>query len=232
MSLQCDSSPNRHPPLVIINGLGAPNVLARLYGLVFRVRGMRVFTAPQSFLNYGDIRESARRVRETVERALAETGARKVNLVGVSLGGLIGLYYVKCGGGAPHVDRFISVGGPLNGSPVACLGRVPPFTLVKSLGQTCPESDLVREVHEAPQPEGVRLYAVGTRGDFITPRASWTGEGLAVVETPHGFFPLGHYCLYLLPGNHRVVLDLLRGGEAAPEPSPTRAACGTEARSR
>jgi pimeloyl-ACP methyl ester carboxylesterase len=199
-------------PLVLINGLGAPNFLASLYGLVFRARGMRVFTAPQSFLNYGDIRESARLVGETVEHAITETGSPKVNLVGVSLGGLIGLYYVKCAGGAPYVDRFVSVGGPLNGSPVACVGRVPPLTLVKSLGQTCSESDIVREVHEAPNPEGVRLYAMGTRGDPITPRASWAGEGLEVVETPHGFFPLGHYCLYFLPGNHRVVLDLLRAG--------------------
>lgn len=206
------SAPADARPVVIINGMGAPHFLVWTYALAFRARGLRAFPVSLRWLGYGDLRASAARVGEAVGRALAKTGAPKVDLVGMSLGGLVGLYYVKCAGGARHVERFVSVGGPLNGSRLACAGRVPPLTALRALGQICARSDFVREVREAPPPDGVRMFSVGTRGDVITPRSRWAAPGLEPVETPHGIFPIGHWCLFLFPGNHRVVLDLLRDG--------------------
>ena len=181
--------PSSNRPLVIINGISTPRFVASAFGLLFRLRGFRVFTADQTFLNYGDIRTAARLVDEKVKEALAETRADKVDLIGMSLGGLIGLYYVKCGGGARYVDRFISLGGPLKGSPLAYLSLIPPFEWMTSLGQTRPESDIIRELREAKAPEGVRIYSVGTSGDWITPRSVWDAEGAIPVETsgPEGY---------------------------------------------
>jgi hypothetical protein len=132
-----------------------------------------------------------------------------VALVGMSLGGLIGLYYLKCAGGASSVARFVSVGGPLNGSTLAHAAALVPSQIVHALAQTIPDSALMREIAAAPPPDGVRMYSVGTRGDFITPRSSWDAAGLEPVETPHGFFPFGHWLLFLHPGNHRAVAELL-----------------------
>ena len=198
-------------PLVIINGLGAPRAASQVYGLYFRKRGFRVYVVPQRCLNVGDIRESARRTGEVVERALLATGARRTPLIGISLGGLIGQYYLHCGPGAQRVDTFVSVGGPLLGSGAARLGgKVPPLCFVPSLLQARPGSELLEEIRRAPRPQGVRLVSLGTRGDAITPAASRSAPGYEVVDTPHGVFPLGHWFLYLHPANLQAVYDLIR----------------------
>lgn len=196
-------------PVVVVNGLGAPHVAAHLYARLFRRRGFRAFAVSPAWLGYGDMRAAAARVDATVQQALRETGAEKVILVGMSLGGLIGLYYLKCGGGGPHVDRFISVGGPLNGSRLACYTRsLPGLAHVPVFQQLCADSALHDELERAPMPAGVRMISLGTRGDVITPESLWLREGTERVETPYGIFPLGHWCLFLLPGNHRAVLEL------------------------
>jgi hypothetical protein len=135
----------------------------------------------------------------------AETGAPKVNLVGMSLGGLIGLHYVKCGGGADQVDRFVSVGGPLNGSSLARLVEFVPIRWTHAIAQTTPDNDLMRELRGCPFPKDVRCFSVGTRGDPMTPRSSWDAAGFEPVETRYGFFPLGHWLLFVHPGNHDAV---------------------------
>lgn len=204
-----ERAPSRCTPVVIINGLGAPRLAAEAYGMAFRVRGFRVSTVPQTFLNLGDVRDAALEVGRHVDGVRARSGAQRVHLVGMSLGGLIGLYYVKCGGGAATVARFVSVGGPLNGSTFARMASFVPSTLVQSLPQTLPDSELMLELRAAPVPDGVRLHSVGTRGDFLTPRSSWDADGCVPVETPHGVFPIGHWMLFLHPANQRVVADLL-----------------------
>ena len=196
-------------PVLVISGLGAPEVAAKLYGRTLEARGLRVFTAPQRWLGFGDVRVAAEVVGESVVNVCARTGAARVKLVGMSLGGLIGLYYLKCAGGAPRVERFVSVGGPLNGSTVARLVERVPSQTVHALAQTCPDSELMRELHAAPAPEGVRMYSVGTRGDVLTPRSSRDSPGLEPIETPYGAFPIGHWLLFTHPGNQRVVADLL-----------------------
>ncbi len=196
-------------PVVVINGLGAPRVAALAYGLALRSRGFRVFTAPQRLLGYGDIRLASELVAGEVERVRRHTGSDKVHLVGMSLGGLIGLYYLKCAGGASSVERFVSVGGPLNGSALARVLDLVPSRVAHAMAQTSPAHALMREVRDAATPEGVRMFSVGTRGDFITPRASWDAAGCEPIETPHGVFPLGHWMLFTHPGNHDMVARCL-----------------------
>lgn len=197
------------PPLLIISGLGAPRVSAQAYGLTFRKRGFRVYTTPQRLLGYGDVRVMARIVDRKVAEILAKTGATQVDVIGMSLGGLIGLYWIKCGGGAARVRRFVSVGGPLNGSSVAKLVEHVPVRAVHAIAQTCPDSELMRELAAAPVPPGPELFSLGTHGDFLTPRASWDHPGLQAVETPYGVAPLGHWWLFFHPGNHEAVARLL-----------------------
>ncbi len=196
-------------PVVIINGLGAPRAAALAYGRALGQRGFQTFAAPQRLLGYGDVRVAARLVSEEVERVLAATRAPRVNLVGMSLGGLIGLYYVKCMEGAAYVERFVSVGGPLNGSTLARAVNHIPCSAAHALAQTTPDNDLMRELRAAPAPPNVRMFSVGTRGDVLTPRSSWDAEGLEPIETPYGAFPIGHWMLFTHPENHRVVAECL-----------------------
>ena len=197
------------PPVVVVNGLGAPRLAAVAYGRALERHGFRTFVAPQRLLGYGDVRVAAKLVAGEVKRVLAETGERKVHLVGMSLGGLIGLYYVKCLGGARDVERFVSVGGPLNGSSLARLVEALPFGPAHALAQTTPDNELMRELRKAEPPRDVRMFSVGTRGDVMTPRSSWDAAGLEPVESPYGVFPIGHWMLFTDPRNVAVVADCL-----------------------
>lgn len=197
-------------PVVVINGLGAPHVAAATYARLLGGRGLEVHSISPTRLGFGDIRVAAERVDAFIDELRERTGAPKVRLVGMSLGGLIGLYYVKCAGGASKVERFISVGGPLNGSRLACIGQLPPLRGLRALSQICRYGKLVDEVRGAPAPKGVRMISVGTRGDVVTMRHHWEAEGLETVKTPHGVFPIGHWCLFLMAGNRRVVAELLQ----------------------
>jgi len=201
-----------YPPLLIISGLGAPRLSAQGYGLTFRNRGHRVYTTPQRLLGLGDVRVMSAIVATTAADVLGRTAAERLNVIGMSLGGLIGLYWLKCGGGGPCVDTFVSVGGPLNGSTVARLVEQVPVGPVHAIAQTCPDSDLMRELRAATMPAGVRAYSVGTRGDVLTPRSSWDHPGLEPIETPYGCAPVGHWSLFFHPGNHRIVAELIEQG--------------------
>lgn len=197
-----------HLPVVIINGLGAPRVAAQMYGAQLERRGFRVFAAEQRALGYGDIRANARRLRDDIERARERARSERVKLVGMSLGGIVGLWYLKhLDEGA--VERFVSIGGPLNGAPLARAAALLKTRDEHALMQLAPGSGFLREVAEAPTPASVRLFSVGTVGDVVTPRESWDHPDFEAVETPHGAFPVGHWLLFTHPGNHAVVAELL-----------------------
>lgn len=196
-------------PVVVIHGLGAPAAAGEIYARALASRGLRTFTTPQRLWGFGDVRVASRQLGDTVERVRAETGADKVDLVGMSLGGLIGTHYLKLGGGAPYVERFVSVGGPLNGSSVARIVELSPVKWTHAVAQTTPDNELMRELRAVPMPAGVRAYSVGTCGDPMTPRSSWDAEGFEPVKTKYGVFPLGHWLLFVHPKNHEVVVECL-----------------------
>jgi pimeloyl-ACP methyl ester carboxylesterase len=196
-------------PVVVIHGLGAPAAAGEIYAKALSSRGLRTFTTPQRLWGYGDVRIASKQLAETVERVRAETGADKVDMVGMSLGGLIGTHYLKIGGGGPYVERFVSVGGPLNGSSVARLVELVPVKWTHAIAQTTPDNDLMRELQSLPMPAGVRAYSIGTKGDPMTPRASWEAAGFKPIETKYGVFPLGHWLLFVHPKNHEAVVECL-----------------------
>ena len=195
-------------PVVIVNGLGAPRLAALAYARALAAHGFATFAAPQRLLGYGDVRIAARLVADEVKRVQDKTGAARVHVVGMSLGGLIGLYYVKCIDRGASVDRFVSLGGPLNGSALARLASILPGH--HAVTQAIPDNGLLREIHAAAPPRGVRMFSIGTRGDILTPRASFEAKGLEVLESPHGAFPVGHWMLFTHPKNHALVAHCLR----------------------
>ncbi|MCP3798361.1 alpha/beta fold hydrolase [Allokutzneria sp. A3M-2-11 16] len=64
----------------------------------------------------GDIPTSGAELVAFVNRVLAKTGARQVDLVGHSLGGTLAQYYVKFLGGAPKVHDIVGLGPTSHGS--------------------------------------------------------------------------------------------------------------------
>lgn len=65
-----------------------------------------------------DIAESAGTMSAFVDKVLATTGAKKVNVVGHSQGGMMPNYYIKRLGGAQKVDRLVALAPTNHGTTV------------------------------------------------------------------------------------------------------------------
>lgn len=112
-----------HPrPVILVNGT-FENTYANwsMFSPALRDAGYCVYgfdyggTIAGSVHGIGDMRDSARELARVVSRVRAATGARKVDLVGHSQGGLMPLYYLSVLGGARHVHRMIGIEGPVHG---------------------------------------------------------------------------------------------------------------------
>ena len=90
------------PPVLIIHGfLGTRG---SMYLLERRLvdDGFVCVSFNLGTFNSRDIRASAFLIHRKIERILAHTPSQKIDIVGHSMGGLIGMYYVKKLGGQPR----------------------------------------------------------------------------------------------------------------------------------
>ena len=106
-----------------------------------------------------DIRDSAGLIARKVESIVGQTGVTRLDVVGHSMGGLVGLYYLKRLGGRHRVRRLVMMGTPTQGTWSALLGLVTaPFG--RASLQLLPGSPFLRELglgehaagHERGQP--------------------------------------------------------------------------------
>ncbi|MEU4608756.1 alpha/beta fold hydrolase [Kribbella sp. NPDC023972] len=104
-----------------------------------------------------DVRRTAQRMGDEIERICEESGSEQIHVVGHSLGGLIARYYIQRLGGHERVHTCVTLGTPHQGTLAA---RLLPWPLVK---QVRPDSDLMTELAE-PAP-GCRTRFVAFYSD-------------------------------------------------------------------
>ncbi|WP_405805134.1 esterase/lipase family protein [Streptomyces sp. NBC_01187] len=149
-SLRLPTEGRTAPPALLLHGLFDNRSVFVLLRRALRKHGWRHVHALNHSPLTGDIRAAAERLGEHVERVLEHTGHRRLDLVGHSLGGLIGRYYVQRLGGDARVRTVITLGTPHSGT------RLAPALLVHPVArQLCPGSSVLREL-AAPVPEGCR----------------------------------------------------------------------------
>ncbi|WNM29726.1 alpha/beta fold hydrolase [Streptomyces sp. Li-HN-5-11] len=114
-------------------------------------------------LNYSpltcDIRTAAELLGRHIEEICERTGARQVDVVGHSLGGLIARYYVQRLGGDLRVRTLVTLGTPHSGTRVAPLANAHPI-----VRQMRPGSELIEELSR-PAP-GCRTHFVSFWSDL------------------------------------------------------------------
>ena len=104
------------PPVLIIHGfLGTRGSMYMLERRLVE-SGFVVVSFNIGTLNVRDIRRSAFMIHRKIERVLAQTPFQKIDIIGHSMGGLIGLYYVKKLGGHQRVRRLVMMGTPVRGT--------------------------------------------------------------------------------------------------------------------
>jgi triacylglycerol esterase/lipase EstA (alpha/beta hydrolase family) len=112
------------PPILMIHGfLGTRGSMYLLERRLVE-DGFVVVSFNLGTLNVRDIRRSAFLIHRKIERILAQTPSQRIDIIGHSMGGLIGLYYVKKLGGHARVRKLIMMGTPIRGTWAALAGVV------------------------------------------------------------------------------------------------------------
>jgi pimeloyl-ACP methyl ester carboxylesterase len=200
------------PPVLLIHGYLATKGSLHLLEQHLARRGHVVLSFRFGPINLGDIRDSAGLVARKVESIIAQTGVPQVDIVGHSMGGLVGLYYVKRLGGRHRVRRLVLMGTPTQGTWSALLGLVTAPLGLASL-QLLPGSPFLHELAETPLPKGVDVISIGALRDWLAPMASTVLEGVR-----HIALPTGHSGLLVDDHVADTVAQLLREPAAAADP--------------
>jgi pimeloyl-ACP methyl ester carboxylesterase len=173
------------PPVLLIHGYLATKGSLHLLERQLAKRGHVVMTFRFGPINLGDIRDSAGLVARKVESIIAQTGVQHVDIVGHSMGGLVGLYYVKRLGGRHRVRRLVLMGTPTRGTWSALLGLVTAPLGLASL-QLLPGSPFLQELSETPLPAGVDVVSIGASRDWLAPVARTALDGVRNIAIPTG----------------------------------------------
>jgi pimeloyl-ACP methyl ester carboxylesterase len=200
------------PPVLLIHGYFATRGSLHLLESHLTGRGLIVMSYPLGPLNVGDIRDSAGLIARKVESIVAQTGIARLDIVGHSMGGLVGLDYLKRLGGRHRVRRLVLLGTPTQGTWSALLGLVTAPLGLASL-QLLPGSPFLRELAERPLPAGADVVSIGAVRDWLAPLASTVLDGVR-----HIALPTGHSGLLVDAEVAEVVVDILRAPEPTAEP--------------
>ena len=193
------------PPVLLIHGfLGTRG---SMYLLERRLvdDGFVVVSFNIGTLNVRDIRRSAFLIHRKIERILAQTPSQKIDIIGHSMGGLIGLYYIKKLGGHARVRKLVMMGTPVHGTWAALAGVVTLGLWSTSSWQLLPRSRFLDELAQGPLPPGVDVSTIAAARDWVVPLKTTRLTGASAVTVP-----LGHSSLVVSEEVYRRVVNTLR----------------------
>ncbi|MDB4954854.1 MAG: lipase class 2 [Myxococcales bacterium] len=156
-------------------------------------------------LNVRDIRRSAFLIHRKIERILAQTPSQKIDIIGHSMGGLIGLYYVKKLGGHTRVRKLIMMGTPLRGTWAALAGVATLGLWSTSSWQLLPRSRFLDELAQGQIPPGVEVHTIAAARDWVVPLPTTRLRGANAMTVP-----LGHSSLVVSEEVYRRIVNTLR----------------------
>lgn len=150
-------------PILLVHGIVSNRSIFTLLRRGLTRRGFSNVFAMNYATVATDVRTAALRLAEEVEEVCRETGYERIHVIGHSLGGLIGRYYVTRLGGDARVHTLVTLGTPHEGSWAAW--AVP----TRLMAQMRPGSGLLRELARPVH---------GCRTRFI---AYWSDSDAAVI---------------------------------------------------
>ena len=171
------------PPVLLIHGYLGTRGSLHLLGSRLTQMGHLVLTYRLGLLHTGDICESAALIARKIESIAAQTALDRMDIVGHSMGGLVGLYYLKRLGGRRRVRRLVMLGTPTSGTWSALLG-VAMAPLGRASRQLLPDSSFLRDLEQGSLPEGVEVVSVAGERDRLAPTGSTHLEGVRHISVP------------------------------------------------
>lgn len=197
-------------PVLIIQGFLAPTATNIVLKSRLLHEGFVADDVPLEGLNAGDIRESARAVEMSVNAMRARTDSKQVDLIGVSMGGLIGLQYLRKLGGDEFVRRFVAIGTPFYGTELARVIQMATFGAAPGARQMIPGSEFLKELHATQKGDKTKIFSLHTSADAFVSENAAKLEGATLVKSPHGLWPTGHYTPLFLKKDFSIIRDILQ----------------------
>jgi pimeloyl-ACP methyl ester carboxylesterase len=212
------------PPVLLIHGfLGTRGSMYMLERRLVE-SGFVVVSFNIGTLNVRDIRRSAFLIHRKIERVLAQTPFQKIDIIGHSMGGLIGLYYVKKLGGHARVRRLVMMGAPVRGTWMALAGVATLGLWSTSSWQLLPRSRFLDELAQGPLPPEVEVFTLAAARDWVVPLKTTRLPGSTAVTVP-----LGHSSLVVSDDVYRRLTHILRPDTIDRPPETAPAPEGPEA---
>ncbi|MFF4006047.1 esterase/lipase family protein [Streptomyces sp. NPDC001717] len=129
------------PPVLLLHGFTDNRSVFVLLRRALGAGGLRHVEAYNYSPFTRDLRVTARHLARRVEELCARTGHDRVEIVGHSLGGLVGRYYVQRLGGDARVRTLVTLGTPHSGTAVAPFMDAHPL-----VRQMRPDSEVLAEL--------------------------------------------------------------------------------------
>ncbi|MFN0245932.1 MAG: esterase/lipase family protein [Kofleriaceae bacterium] len=148
------------------------------------------------YWTFGRVAAAARQLGWFVDHVREATGAEQVDVIGHSMGGVVGMYYVTLAGGDGKVANLVTLGSPLHGTDVSAPIGYPGRELV--LG-----SKLMTRLLTAPPAEATEVLTIWSKADALVPGAAQ--KRLAGAEAIL-YDDLGHVALL---GSRRVAREIV-----------------------
>ena len=209
------------PPILLIHGfLGTRG---SMYLLERRLldNGFVVVSFNIGAINVRDIRRSAFMIHRKIERILAQTPSQKIDILGHSMGGLIGLYYVKKLGGSARVRKLVLMGTPVRGTWIALAGVATLGLWSTSSWQLIPRSRFLDELAQGPLPTTTEVHTIAAARDWVVPIETTRLPGANATTVP-----LGHSSLVVSEDVYKRLIAILRR-EPAARPNDSADASGS-----
>ena len=176
------------PPVLIIHGfLGTRGSMFMLERRLVD-DGFVVVSFNLGTLNVRDIRRSAFLIHRKIERILAQTPSQRIDIIGHSMGGLIGLYYVKKLGGHARVRKLIMMGTPVRGTWAALASASSRSGYGRPRRGSCsPAAGFWTSSAQGDDvPAGVEMYSIAAARDWVVPLATTRLAGVNATTVPLG----------------------------------------------
>jgi len=196
----------RKPVLLIHGWLGNRGALSMLENRL-KKEGFPVFSIDLGTFNVDKIQKSAKFIAEKIEKLAEKYRFDRIDVIAHSMGGLIGLYYVKKLNGAKRIQRLICIGTPFGGTKWAYAGMLLGLsTFALSLGQMRPGSQFLKELLSGAMPVETEIVCLAASEDILV-----SPNSALLAQAKNYLLPRGHAALVVSEQIYRFLSALLKG---------------------
>lgn len=154
-------------PVLLVPGYGGSAASLQSLATRLRTSGRDVTVVDLPDRAQGDLNVQADGLGTAVDQVLARTGARSVDVVGYSAGGVVARLWATEGDAPGRVRRLVMLGSPLHGTDVARLGTLVSGTCPTACQQLAPDSPVLSRLDGEALPAGVLALSLWTSADEV-----------------------------------------------------------------